>query len=157
MPTFGRDLIRQAEEWERLHTIHFFVPLRRIPSATHQMKKIAVVHGKPHTYEPPAVRETRALFMAHFAKYRPEKPLEGSLCLVTKWIYPPTKLHPEFTWKSTKPDTDNLVKMLKDVLTTLGFWKDDAQVASETIQKFYQEKSGIYVLIKPLNDAEPMW
>ena len=130
--------------------MHIFIPLEKIPSATHQMKKIAVQHGKPHTYEPPAVRETRARFMAYFIRYRPEKPLEGPVYLVTKWIYPPTKRHPAQTWKSTKPDTDNLVKMLKDVLTVLGFWKDDAQVASETIQKFYSKQSGIYVQIEKL-------
>ena len=39
--------------------IHFFVPMQRIPSATHQMKKLVVGRdGKPHTYEPPAVKET---------------------------------------------------------------------------------------------------
>lgn len=139
---------------EDCRRIHFFVPLPRIPSATHQMKKIAVVHGKPHTYEPPAVRETRALFMAHFAKYRPEKPMTGPISLCTKWMYPPTRLHPETTWKSTKPDTDNLVKMLKDVLTTLGFWIDDAQVANESIQKFYLAPSGIYVQIESLDDLK---
>lgn len=78
----------------------------------------------------------------------------GPVALTTKWMYPSTKLHPEGTWKATKPDTDNLVKMLKDVLTSLGFWRDDAQVASECIQKFYvsQSLSGIYVQIEPLDD-----
>lgn len=135
--------------------IHFFVPMKRIPSATHQMKKLVVGRdGKPHTYEPPAVRETRALFMASFAKFHPDQPIMGPVALTTKWMYPPTKLHPEGTWKATKPDTDNLVKMLKDVLTSLGFWRDDAQVASECIQKFYvsQSLSGIYVQIEPLDD-----
>lgn len=130
--------------------MRIFIPLEKIPSATHQMKKITVQHGKPHTYEPPAVRETRARFMAYFVRYRPEEPLKGPVSLVTKWIYPPTKLHPKGTWKATKPDTDNLVKMLKDVLTTLGYWKDDAQVASETIQKFYAQSSGIYVQIEKM-------
>ena len=104
--------------------IHFFVPMKRIPSATHQMKKLVVGRdGKPHTYEPPAVKETRALFMASFAKFRQDQPIMGPVALTTKWMYPSTKLHPEGTWKATKPDTDNLVKMLKDVLTSLGFWQ----------------------------------
>ena len=74
--------------------IHFFVPMQRIPSATHQMKKLVVGRdGKPHTYEPPAVRETRALFMASFAKFRPDQPIMGPVALTTKWMYSPTKLH----------------------------------------------------------------
>ena len=65
--------------------IHFFVPMQRIPSATHQMKKLVVGRdGKPHTYEPPAVKETRSLFMASFTKFRPEQPLMGPVALTTK-------------------------------------------------------------------------
>ncbi|WP_239639926.1 hypothetical protein [Megasphaera sp. BL7] len=52
--------------------------MQRIPSATHQMKKLVVGRdGKPHTYEPPAVKETRALFMASFTKFRPDQPIMG--------------------------------------------------------------------------------
>ncbi len=130
--------------------IHIFLPMEKLPSATHQMKKVTVRNGKPVVYEPPAVKEVRAMFMAHFAKYRPEHPMEGPIWLVTKWIYPPTTKHPENTWKTTKPDTDNLVKLLKDVLTDLGFWLDDAQVASEAIQKFYAPTPGIYVQIEEM-------
>jgi Holliday junction resolvase RusA-like endonuclease len=40
--------------------------------------------------------------------------------------------------------------MLKDVMTALGFWKDDAQVASEIIEKFWADIPGIYVVIEEL-------
>lgn len=53
-------------------------------------------------------------------------------------------------YKSTKPDTDNLQKMLKDVMTELNFWKDDALVASEVIEKFWAEVPGIYIRIEEL-------
>lgn len=127
--------------------LHFFVPMKRIPSATHQMKKIAVRNGKPCVYEPPEVKEVRATFMAHFAKFAPDAPLTGPLVLTTRWIYPATKTHPARMWKTSRPDTDNLVKMLKDVLTALHFWQDDAQVAAEHILKYYDKLPGIYVEI----------
>ncbi len=53
-------------------------------------------------------------------------------------------------YKHTKPDTDNLQKLLKDCMTELGFWKDDALVASELVQKFWGEKTGIYINIEEL-------
>lgn len=127
--------------------MHFFIPLKKIPSATHQMKQITVRSGKPCVYEPPAVKNVRALFLSQCSRFVPESPLTGPVALTTQWLYPANPRHPEFTWKDTKPDTDNLVKMLKDVLTTLHFWHDDAQVASECIQKFYSGISGIYVQI----------
>ncbi len=49
---------------------------------------------------------------------------------------------------SQKPDTDNLQKLLKDVMTAVGFWQDDAQVASEIVEKFWAEIPGIYIRAK---------
>ena len=40
--------------------------------------------------------------------------------------------------------------MLKDVMTEVGFWKDDAQVASEIAEKFYAKIPGIYVRVEKL-------
>lgn len=47
--------------------------------------------------------------------------------------------------KIKKPDTDNMVKLLKDEMTHCGYWADDAQVASEITEKFYSEPTGIYI------------
>lgn len=49
-----------------------------------------------------------------------------------------------------KPDTDNLQKLLKDCMTARGFWKDDAQVASEICEKFWAERPGIYICVEEL-------
>ena len=130
--------------------IQFFIPMK-LPSATHQMKKWGVWNGKPYSYEPQSVKDARQKFIAHLAKHVPDAPMQGPLSLTTQWIYPADSKHPDKTWKTTKPDTDNLVKLLKDVMTTLHFWKDDAQVASEVIQKFYSSgPTGLFVLIEPM-------
>lgn len=50
-------------------------------------------------------------------------------------------------WKVTKPDTDNLQKMLKDCMTEAGFWADDAQVCDEIIQKFWSDTPGIWISV----------
>ena len=51
------------------------------------------------------------------------------------------------TPRVTKPDTDNLQKMLKDCMTRLGFWGDDAQVCEEHVGKYWTAQPGIYVRI----------
>ncbi|WP_288907317.1 RusA family crossover junction endodeoxyribonuclease [uncultured Megasphaera sp.] len=129
--------------------LKFFVPMI-IPSATHQEKKIATRGKRVIVYEPPKVMAARAKYAAELARFVPKRQLKGPLWLTTKWIYKDSKTHPAETWKTTKPDTDNLVKMLKDVMTSLHFWKDDAEVACETIQKFYDIVPGLYVEIKEL-------
>lgn len=53
-------------------------------------------------------------------------------------------------YRITKPDTDNLQKLLKDCMTRCGFWKDDAQVASELCEKFWAEIPGIFIHIEEL-------
>lgn len=40
--------------------------------------------------------------------------------------------------------------MLKDCMTALGFWSDDALVASEICEKFWAEVSGIYIKVEEL-------
>ena len=69
--------------------------------------------------------------------------------MVTKWCFPKGK-HSDGEYKATKPDTDNLQKMLKDVMTEVGFWKDDALVASEITEKFWAEQTGIFISIEDL-------
>ena len=56
--------------------------------------------------------------------------------------------------KITKPDTDNMVKLLKDCLTKCSFWKDDAQVANETVVKVWTNSPGIVVMAAPWENEE---
>lgn len=44
-------------------------------------------------------------------------------------------------WCDAHPDCDNISKAACDALTKAGVWKDDKQVVSETIDKFYEAKS----------------
>ena len=49
-----------------------------------------------------------------------------------------------------KPDTDNLEKALKDEMTRLHFWADDAQVCSEIVEKFWSDPCGVFVRVEEL-------
>lgn len=114
------------------------------PTATHQEKQVRVVNGKPVFYDPPEVQAARAKLTAHLAGYAPERPMEGAVRLMVKWCFPRGR-HRNGQYRATKPDTDNLQKLLKDCMTAAKFWKDDAQVASEIVEKYWMTSPGIYI------------
>lgn len=120
------------------------------PTCTHQEKQVHVVNGKPVFYEPAELKAARAKLKAHMSRHVPEEPTQGALRLTTWWCFPLRAGHHDGEYKTSKPDTDNLVKMLKDVMTDLGYWQDDAQVASEVICKYWAKQPGIYVKVENL-------
>lgn len=126
--------------------MQFFMPMIP-PSKTHQEKQVAVIKGKPVFYEPQELKTVRNKLMAHLAPFAPCDKMTGPVRLVVKWLFPVTGDHKNGEYKTTKPDTDNLQKMLKDCMTDCGFWKDDAQVVSEIVEKFYADISGIWISV----------
>ena len=132
--------------------MQFFLDMKP-PTTTHQQQSVHVVGGKPHFFDPPALKAARAEFRRVLAPHRPSEPLTGPLRLVTKWCYEPKK-NANPSYKITVPDTDNMVKLLKDTMTKLGYWIDDAQVASEITEKFWARPEGIFIQIISL-DTKP--
>ena len=129
-------------------TLEFFLPMLP-PTATAQEHKLDTRGKRPRVYAPPAMREARAKLEAHLAAHAPQEPFAGAVRLVVKWCFPRGS-HPDGAYKTTRPDTDNLQKLLKDCMTRLGYWRDDAQVASEIVEKFWADIPGIYVAVTEL-------
>lgn len=119
------------------------------PTVTHQEKQVHVVNGKPVFYEPPELKATRQKLTVHLGRYVPERKYTGSIELVTKWCFPKGE-HEDGEYRTTKPDTDNLQKLLKDCMTKVGFWQDDALVCREIVEKFWAEIPGIYIRVSEL-------
>ena len=146
--------------------ISFFIPMKKIPT-TAQQKDIVVRGGKPKVIDSDRLKEARSLLMGELWQRSPEVPLGGILELRTVWCFPMPKsgmVEIPFTDedgnmakkkakvydgmpKPTRPDTDNLVKLLKDVMTKTGYWWDDSQVAYETIDKVYGEYVGVHITV----------
>lgn len=131
--------------------MNFFIATNP-PTMTQQEHRIGKrKDGTTYIYENRELRLVRNEFKVKLSKFKPEAPLEGPLRLIVKWCFPYFgKQHYDGEYKTTRPDTDNLNKMLKDVMTWCGFWKDDAQVASEIIEKFWSLRPGIYIQIDAL-------
>ncbi len=126
--------------------LKFFMPMNP-PTTTQQQHRVTVRNGKPIFYDSPELAEAKAKLTAHLAKHIPEQMFHGAVQLVVKWRFPLSGGHYDGEYKTTKPDTDNLQKALKDIMTKLGYWKDDALVVSEVTEKFWAKRPGIFIHI----------
>lgn len=131
------------------YATEFFMPMIP-PTVTAQEHKVTMVKGKPVFYDTPEIKNAKDKLIAHLVKHKPKERYECGIRLVVKWLFPKGDRHQDGEYRITKPDTDNLQKMLKDCMTVCGFWKDDALVASEVCEKFWATQSGIYVRIEAL-------
>jgi Holliday junction resolvase RusA-like endonuclease len=93
--------------------------------------------------------------------YVPKEPItDKPIALKVLWEFPypkSAKKHKKghCRHKITRPDTDNLNKMLKDVMTDMGFWKDDALISMEWIWKVLSDEPGIWISIEEMNIEIP--
>lgn len=129
----------------------FFMPMIP-PTVTAQEHKITMIKGKPVFYDPPELNIAKAKITGALYRAMPEdwQTIIGPCRLVVKWLFPLKGNHSDGEWKATRPDTDNLQKALKDGMTALGYWKDDALVCSEIVEKFWAAKPGIYIRLEEL-------
>ena len=129
------------------------------PTATAQQKGERVVNGYVHHYKKKNVAQAEAILRDALLPYVPEAPItDKPVWLVVAWMFPypkSAKKHRpgDYRWKITRPDTDNLNKLLKDVMTDMGFWRDDALISAESIQKVYSDEPGIVISIDEMSDV----
>lgn len=132
--------------------MHFFLNMDP-PTKTQQEHRVGISkNGKPYFYEDQDLKKARMDLRRALSRFVPDEPYTNALRLTVKWLFPKKK-HRDGEYKTTKPDTDNLNKMLKDEMTHLGFWKDDALVASEIIEKFWAEVPGIFINIEEITNG----
>lgn len=123
------------------------------PTATAQQKGERVVGGYIHHYKKKNVAQAEAILRDALLPYVPEAPImDLPILLEVSWMFPYPKSARKHElgqkrWKITRPDTDNLNKMLKDVMTDMGFWKDDALICAEFVKKMYSDEPGIVINI----------
>ena len=132
-------------------TIIIHVPIEPVPFAR------AGASGK-RRFTPKRQSE----FMGQFRMYAQRAmegraPLEGPVEMIARFVYvaPASwskKRRAEAHWKASKPDADNLAKIVKDSIGAVVY-HDDAQVASLTVQKVYGERAEIVVTVSSLEAA----
>jgi Holliday junction resolvase RusA-like endonuclease len=85
-----------------------------------------------------------------------QEPLDGPVEMIIRATYLiPTswskKKAAAAKWRTSKPDADNLAKIVSDGINTIVF-ADDAQVASLIVQKTYGPLAGMTVSVQRLAD-----
>lgn len=76
-------------------------------------------------------------------------PIEGAIDLSISAFYLRPKSRRGARWKTSRPDADNLSKLIKDALNTVA-WRDDAQVCSLHVWKQYADVARVVVRIVEL-------
>lgn len=118
------------------------------PTVTHQEKKVHVVNGKPIFYEPDDLKAARQKIMAYLAPNCIEAPYYTKVRLTVVWHFRASGKHKAGSYRDTKPDLDNLNKLLQDCMTRSGFWDDDALIVGLMAEKKWSLIPGIYIRIE---------
>lgn len=127
-----------------------------IPKLTHQngVEPGVLGNGKPYMHKTRELEELEAFYVSHLKKVAPPQPWTCPVHLTTIWKFRrPKKAKGKF--KTTKPDTHNIVKTFVDCMKTAGFFKDDNLVAVETIAKYWEDPDrphGICIVMRDLTD-----
>ncbi len=131
--------------------ISFFLDFngRNPPTVTHQMHRVTVRNGKPQFFDSPELAKARADLCARLEQFTPDAPFEGPVSLYVAWLFRDARKR--IGWRDTRPDTDNLEKLLKDCMTRMRFWIDDAQVAEEHVTKVWAARPGISIIVRQLS------
>jgi Holliday junction resolvase RusA-like endonuclease len=92
--------------------------------------------------------------------YAPPTPFVGPVKLSVIWSYPWRKAETKknrakgYLPCDTRPDVDNIIKLVLDVMTLLRFWTDDNQVADIRIQKRWGDWTGIAVAVRMFDERD---
>ncbi|MFC0188468.1 RusA family crossover junction endodeoxyribonuclease [Fictibacillus aquaticus] len=116
--------------------------------------------GKVRMYDPQKSKDYKHYLRLAASEHAPKSLLEGALQLEVR-IYRPIpksfskknqKLAEEGVIRPvSKPDADNYLKIVSDGLNKV-LWKDDSQIVSVQVSKFYSERPRIEVKVEELND-----
>ena len=140
--------------------IHFFMRLEPdVPRLTHQNGIEPAVNPrthKPMLHKTPELCNLEVKYMSLLKGCAPATPWSCPIHLTTIWYFSSsTHVSTSPRWKTTRPDTDNLVKTLKDGMAHVGFYKDDALVCLETIAKYWvspESRHGVEIRLHDLTN-----
>lgn len=134
------------------------------PTATAQQKGAFVVGGRVRFYTKKEVREAESDWWHIVAPSRPASPLDGPLWLraCLAWDYTastPKRVRDRkaVVPNDRRPDLDNLIKSMLDVLTKTSVIAEDARIALLVVSKVRAPHAGVSIDIGPLPRVLSAW
>jgi len=122
-----------------------------VPKAQPRARASVTKSGKVRAYDPGTAEGWKSLVALAARDHLPESPIDGPLGINLNFLMPRPggkcrkRPHPEDDRlpHDKKPDLDNLTKAVLDVLTQIGFWRDDSQIWRLTATKeMHRDKGG---------------
>ena len=137
---------------QKLQSDYFILVFDQIPLGTAQMKRYDGRSG--HFFKSKRLMQTENIYMDALAEHRPKEPASGPISLSIHFHYSTNTKKRKGTWKTSRPDVDNIAKLLIDCMTKSGFWVDDSQIVRLSLSKQYSTKAGaeIYVTYREVED-----
>ena len=127
----------------------FYVKMDEVPKTTAQQKKFST---KTKTfYKTSKIKQSEYLLVRALSGKQPRKTYETPIELSVTWLFPHTKRSKDGERKATRPDLDNLQKLLQDIMCKLGYYKDDSLITDLKVKKRWHRHSG---LIIEINEVE---
>ncbi len=126
------------------------------PTATSQQKGAFRCGNGIRFFTKPHVKQAQKDLAEYLRPFSPENRLEGALCLQLKFKFPMRKSETkarralESIPHIKRPDVDNLAKLTVDVMASLGWFKDDAQISKMILEKEWTNEPGIIGKINEL-------
>jgi len=132
--------------------IEFDMIMDQIPKGTAQMKR---ANFRNRTFfEGADLKSARETYIQILSLNAPERPLIAPVAATFEFFYPIKDKRKKGKYKVTRPDCDNLVKLLQDCMTQLNYWNDDAQIARLVVEKAYSvhDHAQIHIRVTELED-----
>ena len=139
----------------------FFIPCIP-PKATRQQKGVVLAGGRPRFFKKANVAHAERDLISLLLTYRPADfacIASGPVHVFLRFCWPYRKSEPRTRTETgddlpcdTRPDMDNLSKMMLDAMTRCRFWTDDAQVSDLVLSKSWGPTPGIEVKVIALSE-----
>lgn len=139
--------------------LSFFVACNP-PRATAQQKGAFVMAGKVRFFKKARIKQAENDLVSLLRPHVPSTPFDGPLLVTVQFRFPFKKTERKadvargWAYSDTRPDVDNLCKLLFDAMSLLGFWRDDSQIAVMRATKIRSAATGIGIDIARLVAGE---
>lgn len=130
--------------------MEFIMRFESMPKGTAQQKGVSFKNGYPRFYTKSKVRAAQDLFAIQLKDHIPEEPFNGPVRVFLGLYFDVKQKSLWGKYKDTRPDAENYIKLLLDVMTDLGYWKDDSQVVDLRITKSYASDASIFVRVEEI-------
>lgn len=138
--------------------IEFFIPCSPPKTGKKNSKRAFVAGGRAVVVKSEKAIEAEATWHDLLKDHVPELRIEGPIRFSIEFTFPLTAADTktkalrerfegdqDWVWLPSRPDASNLVEAVQDVMTTLLFWKDDAQVVDLRVQKKRGLRPGVLI------------